>query len=244
MIKTGENQTNYKYDFHKVIFGAMYQLYELGTKHFTLENISDFFESRPKAKAIYDSNKGSEWLLEISEKSISSAFDYYYNRMKKMTLLRQFDAHGIDVSFIYDPDNILDAKKKQLQEENLDNSTLSDLAQKVFDEIEEIRYKYVDNEFDEPSQAGTGIQNLIEDLKLHPEVGVPLYGTLINTVTRGARLKKFYLRSAATGVGKSRSMVADACYIGCNMIYDDRFGWIHNGTAEPVLFITTDQVLS
>ena len=72
---------------------------------------------------------------------------------------------------------------------------------------------------------------------------MPLYGPLINTVTRGARLKKFYLRSAPTGVGKSRTMIADACNIGCNRIYDDAFGWIKNGTSEPVLYITTEQEL-
>jgi replicative DNA helicase len=72
---------------------------------------------------------------------------------------------------------------------------------------------------------------------------VPLYGPLINTVTRGARLKKFYLRSAGTGVGKTRSMIADACYISCSKIYDENFGWIKCGTQEPVLFITTEQEL-
>lgn len=231
-------------EFHKIIFGAIYKLYELGSKTITLENISDFFSVRPKAEAIYKQNKGEEWLIEMSEKSIPSAFDYYYNRMKKMTLLREFDAHGVDVSFIYDPDNIFDTKKKQLQEDNLDNSSLGDIAKKVVDKIDEIMYKYVDQEFDEPTQAGDGIINLIDDLKAHPEVGVPLYGPLINTITRGARLKKFYLRSAATGTGKSRSMVADACYIGCNQIYDENFGWIRNGNAEPVLFITTEQELA
>ena len=81
-------------------------------------------------------------------------------------------------------------------------------------------------------------------MEQHPEVGVPLYGGLINTVTRGARLKKFYLRSAPTGVGKSRSLIADTCYIGCNRIYDDTFGWIRNGTSEPVLYITTELELT
>ena len=85
---------------------------------------------------------------------------------------------------------------------------------------------------------------MLADLEKNPEVGVPLYGPLINSVTRGARLKKFYLRSAATGIGKSRSMIADACNIACNTIYDDTFGWIRNGTSEPTLFITTEQELN
>ena len=86
------------------------------------------------------------------------------------------------------------------------------------------------------------IDELIDRLKEHPEVGVPLYGPLINTVTRGARLKKFYLRSAATGVGKSRSMIADACNIACDEIWSAETNkWEVNGTKEPTLFITTEQ---
>jgi replicative DNA helicase len=38
-------------------------------------------------------------------------------------------------------------------------------------------------------------------------------------------------------------MIADCCYIGTNRIYDDVFGWIKNGTCEPVLYITTEQEL-
>lgn len=45
-----------------------------------------------------------------------AAFDYYYNRMKKMTLLRMYNKNvGMDLSWLYDPDNILDIKKKKLK---------------------------------------------------------------------------------------------------------------------------------
>ena len=83
---------------------------------------------------------------------------------------------------------------------------------------------------------------LIEDLEKHPEVGVPLYGRLINTVTRGARLRKFYLRSGATGTGKTRTMIADACNFACDRIYDTNFNmWIKNGVKMPTLYIATEQ---
>ena len=159
-----------------------------------------------------------------------------------MSLLRAYDRYGIDVSFIYDPDNILDTEKKQLQEDNLDNSSLEHIAQLIDDRIEQIKYEYVNDVEGVAVQAGDGIFELLDDLEQHPIAGSPLYGPLINTVTRGARLKKFYLRSAATGVGKTRSMIADSCYIACNKIYDDTFGsWIKNGIQEPVLYITTEQ---
>ncbi len=229
-------------EFHRIVFGAIYKIYELGAKTITLENINDFLSSRPKSQGIYQQRDGDKWLMKVSESAQSLSFDYYYGRLKKMTLLRMYDTFGVDVSSIYDPD-LLDIKKKQLQEDMLDNSTLEQIADKVDRKIQEIRLKYADGADGQASQAGEGIFDLISDLKEHPEVGVPLYGNLINTVTRGARLRKFYLRSAATGVGKSRSLVADACYVACNEIYDDAFGWIKNGTAEPTLFIATEQDL-
>ena len=229
--------------FHKTVFGAIYKIHELGAKKITLENISDFLSSRPKSAALYKQNKGEEWLLKVSEMCMASAFDYYYGRLKKFSLLRAYDNYGVDISDIYDIDNILDTQKKQLQEDQLDNSTLEQIADRVEGKIEEIRLQYVDDSFGEAQHASEGIYDLIEKFKKHPEVGVPLYGPLINTVTRGARLKKFYLRSAATGIGKTRSMIADCCYIGCNKIYDENFGWIGSGPSEPTLFITTEQEL-
>ena len=229
--------------FHRVVFGAIYKLHELGAKSISLNNIMDFLSERPKSEAIYKQNKGDEWLQKISSIATQSTFDYYYGRLKKFSLLRAYDNCGIDISDIYDIDNILDSKKKQLQEDLLDNSTLEQIANKIDEKIDSIRLSYVDNDIDEAQQAAKGIRSLVNQFKQHPEVGVPLYGPLINTVTRGARLKKFYLRSAATGVGKTRSMIADACYISCSKIYDENFGWIKCGTQEPVLFVTTEQEL-
>lgn len=231
-------------DFHRIVFGSIYKIHELGAKEITLENISDFLSSRPKSEAIYKVEKGDEWLRRVSESASVMSFDYYYNRLKKFSLLRAYDNFGIDVTDIYDPDNIFDGKKKQLQEEILDNSSLDEIANKIDDKISQVRAQYVDNTRGQAAQAGEGIFELIQRFKDIPEAGVPLYGPLINTVTRGARLRKFYLRSAATGIGKTRSMIADACYIGCNRIYDSSFGWIRNGTAEPVLYITTEQDLT
>lgn len=192
-------------EFHKIIFGSIFKLHELGAKEITLNSISDFLASRPTFEAVFKKNNGIEWLKKVSNIATYTTFDYYYSRMKKMSLLRAYDKCGMDVSDIYDPDNFLDIKKKQLQEDILDNSSLEELADKIDAKIEKIRLTYVDDSYGEASQAGDGIFELIDKYKESPEVGVPLYGSLINTVTRGARLKKFYLMSAATGVGNLRA---------------------------------------
>ena len=120
-----------------------------------------------------------------------------------MTLLRAFDNSGIDVSHLYDPDNILDTKKKQIQEEWLDNTNIAEIANKIVEEVDQIVATYVSQTFGEVQRPNDGALELREKLKQRPDVGIPLYGPLINTVTRGARLRKLYLRSAPSGYGKA-----------------------------------------
>ena len=160
-----------------------------------------------------------------------------------MTLLRMYhEVVGMDLSWLYDIDNILDIKKKQAQEDWLDNSSIEEIADLIDKKITDIRLTYADNSQGALVNAGEGALELLERLKETPELGYPLFGPLVNTITRGARLKKFYLRSAATGVGKTRSMIADVCSIGCDEVYDSEQGkWISNGTKEPTMFITTEQ---
>ena len=184
-----------------------------------------------------------EYLQTIGDTVQISTFDYYYQRMKKMTLLRMYQKAGMDISWLYDPDNILNVKKKEYQENWLDSTPIEEIADIIDKKITDIRLKYVDDTNSDFVQAGDGVIELIEKLQKNPEVGYPMFGPLINTITRGARLKKFYLRSAGTGIGKTRSMIADACYISCSKIYDENFGWIKCGTQEPVLFVTTEQEL-
>ena len=85
-------------DFHKIAFGAIYKLYEQNVREISLENIFDFLNTRPKSLAIFKANKGEEWFLQASKNASAPSFDYYYNRLKKLTLLRAYDEIGLDVS--------------------------------------------------------------------------------------------------------------------------------------------------
>ena len=229
-------------EFHRILFGSMFNIHALGAHSIDIKTIEDYLEQRPSSFAIYKTNKGREYLQKLEENVQLATFQYYYNRVKKMTLMRMYNNIGMDLSWLYDPDNILNIKKKQAQEDWLDNTSLEEIAEIIDKKLFDIRVKYVDNAGDNAESAGEGVLELLENLKKTPEIGYPLYGPLINTITRGARLKKLYLRSAATGVGKTRSMIADACSIAVDELFDSNKGqWVPNGTAEPTLFITTEQ---
>ena len=239
-------EEDFPLEFHKIVFGTIYNLHQLGANDITISAIEDYLSQRPKKMAIYNSNKGSEYLTKLQDAVQISTFQYYYNRMKKMTLLRLYsEKAGMDLSWLYDINNLLDLKKKQAQEDFIDNSSLEDLADLIDNKINKIRRQCVGK--DNSSQSammGDGGKEFKERLKKSPQFGLPLYGDYINTVTRGARLGKFFLRSAATGVGKSRTMIADACHLGCTHMYDFiTDSWISIGKATPVLYIATEQDL-
>ena len=100
-------------EFHKILFGSIFNLHQLGAKDITPAVIEDYLEQRPKKYAVYKTNKGSEYLQNLVNNVQITAFDYYYQKMKKMTLLRMYQSIGMDLKWLYDIDNILDLKKKQ-----------------------------------------------------------------------------------------------------------------------------------
>lgn len=232
-------------DFHETLFGAIFNLHALGATEITVNTIEDYLEQRPKRKGIYQANNGAEYLKQLSECAKPATFQYYYDRLKKFTLLRMYDTKcGMDLSWLYDMDNILDSKKRQYQEDRLDNTSLQGIAELIDKKIEDIKLIYVNNCEAEVIQAGKGIDLLLDSLKKSPDIGYPMYGKYINTIFRGARLGKFYARSAATNVGKTRAMIGDASYIGCGTMYDKNLKeWINTGEPQPTLFIATEQSL-
>lgn len=227
-------------ELHKVVFTAIGLVYANGGTVITPKAIDDTLSMYPEAYATYKASRGNEWFVRASQECEPENFDLYYSRLKKMTLLREYDKLGVDMSWFYDPDE-LDSSKRQRQMARFDATSIGDISSLVEDRLLAIRSSYVDNASDETVCAGDGIFQTLERLKQEPEFGAPLYGPYINTVVRGARLTKFYLRSAPTGVGKSRMMIADVCNFACDEIYDTRQNaWVPNGPALPTLYISTE----
>ena len=238
------NSEDFYDDFHKIAFGCIYNLWQLGAKEITLPAIEDYLAQRPKMAAVFKVHDGQQFLLKAAEIANPNTFNYYYKRMKKMTLLRAYENLGMDLSDIYDPDEIINAKKKQEQEDWLDAATLSDIFNRINEKIDQIKMNYVEDVADDGCQVGEGIDELIDSFAETPAVGYPLSDIFFSTVTRGARFGKFFLRSAATNVGKTRNMIADAITIGCAQRYDtNKNMWKTLGAAQPTLFIATEQSL-
>lgn len=232
-------ETDFDNEFHRVVYGAVSNLYGMGAEHITTKAIEDYLVNREKSYGIYKANNGADWLHKAFVGADVLNFDYYYDRVKKMTLLRTYDSIGFDVSWIYDPDNILDLKAKEEQGKKLDEASLDSIADEIDNRILRVREMVVDNDADESFQISDGIEDMIEGLRQSPAVGYPLYDTVTSRISMGAREGKFYLRSAGTGVGKSRSMMADACTLACGGKFEGG-KYISLGIEIPTVFVSVE----
>lgn len=227
-------------DIHRVAFGAIFNLHQMGAENINIKTIEDYLQGHPESYGIYQQSRGAEWLQNCIDNADISNFDYYYSRLKKMTLLRGYAQAGVDMTWLYDPDNLIDVNKKEQQENYLNQLSLNELADLVDNKVLTVRDIYVDNATDHALRIGDSVDMVLSTLEETPEVGAPFFDPQLNYITRGARYGKYYLRSAPTGVGKTRTMLADACYMACNRIYDDKTHmWIDKGS-QSVLFISTE----
>lgn len=229
--------------FHRIVYGTLYNLYfNNKVKEFSENVILDYLENKPKADAVFKKGGGIDFIRNCAINAEETGFNYYAERLQKMTLLRQFSKIGIDVSDILDEDNIIDTKKKEKQEEWLNNASLTDISDRIQKQIDKVVNNYGGGSEDLSCQAGAGVKELIEELKERPAYGLPFYDPVFTTVTMGARLGKFYLRSAPTGVGKSRMLAQDAAFLSCSEYYNsDKGGWVINPAPVATLFILTEQ---
>lgn len=232
-------EADFDNDFHKVIFGSIYQLHYTGTEVMNAAVIEDYLKNKAKSLGIYKANNGPGWLQEAFVNAEPMNFAHYYGNLKKMTLLRMYDNIGVDVSWIYNPDNITDLELKRKQAERLEQTSLANLAEMIDNRVLRVKELVVDNDIDESCQIADDIDKMLSNLKTNPVIGNPLYDPYLNAVALGARMGTFYLRSAGTGVGKSRSSMADACVLACSEYYENG-EWKSLGIKCPTVFISVE----
>lgn len=228
--------------FHRIIFSAINNLFLSGAEVIDEIIIDNYLSNYDSQYIIFNdsANKGIEYIQTATEIANLSNFDYNYLNIKKFSLLRELDEQGFNVNFIYN-DNLTNNVEKEKMQLLFDSYSLEDILN-VFERKQiELKQKYLNSFVSYSQHIGKGLGALKEKLKVEPDIGAPLYSNILNTITRGMRLKKFYMRSAPTGIGKTRLSLGDSANLACDRIYDIKAKkWVTNGTSEPVLFITTE----
>lgn len=224
---------------YQAIYTALYNLYVLGNNHIDISDITAYFKEQQGMYEKFISDGGMDVLYQICNDDTPLNFDYNYSLIKKQTLLKDLTKIGIDVSDLYDKTLAPDLFEKQMARFNALN--VDDIFKHYESKINDLQNKYQNLIEKSCITVSEGIEDLYHELQTIPEVGLPLEGEIYNTITRGARLKKLYIDSGASGTGKSRRMVGNAVHLAIPMYFDtETEQWINTGIENKVLYITTE----
>lgn len=232
--------TEFPSRFEKYIFSAIYNLYKGGVAKIQIIDIENYFNSDEVAKATFKQQNGIEYLQDIIELSEVENFNYYYQRFKKLNLLKDLEQQGFNIKEFYEED--LTNPKYQEINRRFEELSLKDITNEIRGKILNLENKYETNDEIEIESATNNIEEFVENLQEAQEIGLPVQGAIYNQIIDGARPGTLTIRSAASSVGKTRNAVADACFLAYPIRYNaERCEWEQKGSNEQVLFIVTEQ---
>lgn len=224
----------------KFIFSAIYNLYVNGAEKIHAADVDNYLQQNSLAKQLMEKENGLSLLQDCEIESEVSNFNYYYNKLKKFNLIRELQLSKDDIDEIYCED-ILNERYAEINN-RFERMQAVDVVNMLKSKIANIENRYVLNNIAEESRPSDSIRQRVKEWKEKPEIGCMLQGEIFNTITRGGRKGKLYIRSAGSGVGKTRSMVGDACHIAYPIRFDPKVGkWVSTGSCEKVLYVMTEQ---
>lgn len=238
---------DYKFDiedfperFHKIVFQAIEYLALNGMKKIGYMDIDQFLQQYDVQYKVFCQNDGVKYIQDILEISDDAKFQYYYESLKKYSLLNRLNAMGIDTKDVYDPD-ILDPKKKAESQAKFDAMTVNQILLIEETKILQTKEIYGSSSDIVASNAGDDAHELKERYKKTPEMGAPMVSAKLTYLYRGQRKGCLFLESAPQGTGKSRRAASEACHLAVPEYYDlEEKKWKSTGLHEKVLLISTE----
>ena len=224
----------------KYIFAAIVGLYRQGASSIEPIDIENYLELNPSSKSCFENNNGIEYLQDIIDFTQEENFPYYYNKLKKLNLLRDLSKQGFDVSNFYESDLTKPEAVKINRE--FENLTTQDICNSIKKKLSSLESNYAKSDEIVSSKISDGLQDIIDNIGKVVDIGIPIQGRILNEVINGAERKALTIRAAASGTGKTRAAVSDACF----MAFPIRFNsneqkWEQVGGNEKILFIITEQ---
>ena len=233
---------DFYYKFDKYIFAAIENLYRGGANRIQPIDVENYLQTNGAASIIFKKNNGIEYLQDAEYLSELQNFDFYYKRLKKINLLTRLQENGFDISEFYIEDltnpKALDVNK------NFETLEIDDILDALKRKVLNLENQFTQNEVTQTESAFEGIEDIIKNAVENVDIGAPVQGELLNEVMSGARLGTFIVRSAASGTGKTRQAVGDACLIAYPFRYEPmKKKWEQIGSGRKVMFIATEQTI-
>jgi replicative DNA helicase len=227
-------------NLERIVFSSILNLHSQGIRQLNVIDIENYLENYQDLKNVYKKENGFDFISDAIELSDSENFNYYYNRFKKFSALRLLKKSGYDVSELYCEDFI--NEKASIINKKFDELSIEEMFDNINNKILKISDRCNIGKNSTAKSASSHIDDLIKKYQVSPEIGPSFQGEIFNTICRGARPGKFYIRSSTSGGGKTRSMVGDACYMAYPIRYNSsKCAWELTGQNNKIFFISTEQ---
>ena len=234
------SMTDFSTKFEKYIFTAIQGLWRNGAPKITAFDIESYMEANEGAKKLFEQQNGLEYLQDIEEFSNVENFPYYYAKLKKLNLLRDLKKQNFPVSEFYQED--LTAPDAAEINQRFEDLTVADIITAVKKRLLVLESDYAGTEEVQEWDISGDIDDIVESFGEDGSVGLPIQGSIFNRVIDGAQRSCLTIRSGASGTGKTRNAVADACLLAFPLRYNGATAqWEQVGSNQKVLFIITEQ---
>lgn len=202
-------------EMHKILFIAGQHISN-DCNDITEIELDNFISSYPKQKKILENNNWIEFIDTIRELANLDNYDYYYNCIKKFTLLRELKHKGYNISKYYDEDKDETESNKQLEAWSI-NDILNDIDKNA----SYFRNKYDKKFIRSEMVAGDETESLIEEFEQQPAFGSFLTSDYLTQLYMGLCRGHLIMNSAPAGVGKTRMMIGDLCNISVDTMWNN-----------------------
>lgn len=185
----------------KIIFTTINNMFQNGATKLEPIDVDTAIINHDVASIHYKKEKGLDFLKDCYDVSKLENFEYYHDRLRKLSLLRTLKVNNYDIGEYWKQD--FDTQREEEEAiQRFEDASLETILMSVEGKFNLIRTDFI-NGGKHSGDAAAGLKDLVQDLKKSPEIGPSLNGRLFSSACRGARKGKYYLRSAASGAGKA-----------------------------------------
>lgn len=203
---------------YQILFSVCNNLYQNGVENITEITILNYLQKYPLQLALFNKANGQELLKEIVELKENN-YKYYYNKVKKISMLRKLDELGLNVSQLFCKSAEIDLKEKEMVENNFENATLKQIQEFFRAQLEEC-FGTIEHQDIETIQAGDNIDETIDKCLAGEIWGIPFASEYLTTATYGKNKKMLYIYSTPSGKGKSRNALKDFAFSAAKELYN------------------------
>ena len=189
---------------HKIIYISICQLADRGCSVIDPKELVTYLESgyeeqyNALKEDISDGNVIG-YIDTLKQLDNDKSYEYWYNEVRKRTLLRTYRDSGFNIDEFWDEDN-----SEEKNTARLNKYSIRDIVG-FFDRKQiEIRHSFIVEESMQRVQAGVGFEQVKEDFKNTPFFGACINSPYQTTLFRGWVRGHLIMNSAPSGFGKAQ----------------------------------------